>query len=107
MSSGPKFKVTLGRLAPGGKTVTSDVCVVLKEDGSATVELHLGDGEETLRCVLTPEQAEALSQELIQAADRARFVDASPPRKPSRPRDLIASVKPGAKPAPRLGPRRP
>lgn len=107
MSSDPKFRVAVRRLAEGDIPVRSDVSVVLREDGSATVDLFLEGTQTSLHCLLTPEQAEALSKALIQAADRARFADATPPKTPARPRDLLSSVKPLGKPGPRPGPRRP
>lgn len=50
------------------------------------VAFHLEDGEGSLSCLLTQAQAEALSNALILAADRARFMDASRPRTPLRAR---------------------
>lgn len=59
----------------------SDVAVVPKDDGKAMVAFHLEDGSGSLSCLLTQEQAAALSNALIIAADQARFLDASRPRR--------------------------
>jgi hypothetical protein len=61
--------------------VRSDVAVVPQADGNAMVAFHLQDGSGSLSCMLTQEQAAALSNALILAADRARFLDASRPRR--------------------------
>lgn len=61
--------------------VRSDVAVVPKDDGKAMVAFHLEDGSGSLSCLLTQEQAAALSNALIIAADQARFLDASRPRR--------------------------
>lgn len=59
----------------------SDVAVVSKDEGKAMVAFHLEDGSGSLSCLLTQEQAAALSNALIIAADQARFLDASRPRR--------------------------
>ncbi|WP_293860779.1 hypothetical protein [uncultured Alsobacter sp.] len=61
--------------------VKSDVAVVPKDEGKAMVAFHLEDGSGSLSCLLTQEQAAALSNALIIAADQARFLDASRPRR--------------------------
>lgn len=61
--------------------VRSDVAVVPKDDGKAMVAFHLEDASGSLSCLLTQEQAAALSNALIIAADQARFLDASRPRR--------------------------
>ena len=61
--------------------VRSDVAVVPKDDGKAMVAFHLEDSSGSLSCLLTQEQAAALSNALIIAADQARFLDASRPRR--------------------------
>ncbi len=67
-----------GPTSPDG--VRSDVAIVPRQDGASLVAFHLEDGQGTVSCLLTQAQAEALSNALIVAADKARFFDATRPR---------------------------
>ncbi len=69
-----------GGPADGHQDVKSDVAIVPRNDGASLVAFHLEDGQGTMSCLLTQAQAEALSNELIKAADKARFFDATRPR---------------------------
>lgn len=60
--------------------VKSDVAIVPRQDGASMVAFHLDDGQGSMSCLLTQAQAEALSNALIVAADKARFFDATRPR---------------------------
>jgi len=57
--------------------VKSDVAIVPRTEGASLVAFHLEDEKGTMSCLLTQAQAEALSNALIKAADKARFFDAS------------------------------
>lgn len=59
--------------------IKTDVSVVDRPGRSALVAFHLEDAKGSLSCMLTQEQAEALSKALVAAADKARFVDAGKP----------------------------
>ncbi|MHB2167859.1 hypothetical protein [Alsobacter sp. R-9] len=60
----------------------SDVAIVPRTEGASMVAFHLEDGQGSASYLLTQAQAEALSNALILAADRARFHDAMRPRRP-------------------------
>ncbi len=78
------FEANVGRVSGGPieglKDVKSDVAIVPRSEGASLVAFHLEDGQGTMSCLLTQAQAEALSNELIKAADKARFFDATRPR---------------------------
>ena len=59
--------------------IKTDVSVVDRPGRTALVAFHLEDAKGSLSCMLTQEQAEALSKALVAAADKARFVDAGKP----------------------------
>lgn len=70
-------------MATGTTLFATDVRAVAPADGKAMVALNLDEGAASLHCMLTNDQAEALSKALIRAVDRARFIDAG--RRRTRP----------------------
>ena len=78
------FEADVGRASGGPveglRDVKSDVAIVPRTDGASLVAFHLEDEKGTVSCLLTQAQAEALSNALIKAADKARFFDATRPR---------------------------